>query len=293
MSAWIQTTFFQPFDENMVSTLGNGTSGLEDGKDTSEVDSYRQGVELTTTNHFFKSTQPKLWVGGFNTNGSIHHKNEFTFYGQDSSFVSFFEDTKFHDNLRNYEPVNYLNENYDYPFPILLNGGPQVQQQAVIEPFTIPFKQQTNEPVKTPARGIKGSVDGGQTNPLTFGNYVVVGFVDLKDNSTPLYFYDFGEQNFGETFEGSIRIPGYVSPQIPLTKPFDDQSQETKLKEFSMQTSDALYQAISALKAYSDDDHGIIPNGKKSASAGSDVYGPGRAKYGTDSIAYIGTYRGS
>lgn len=91
--------------------------------------------------------------------------------------------------------------------------------------------------------------------------------------------------------DGAIKIDGYVVyPQTALDM-FNDTTDEQLVER--LQTTDS--DMISALKDLdydlSEDIRGTF--GKRSASAGSSVYGPNMASYGTDSIAFSNMLRGS
>jgi hypothetical protein len=91
--------------------------------------------------------------------------------------------------------------------------------------------------------------------------------------------------------DGAIKIDGYVSyPQTAL-QVFNDTTDEQLVERLQTTDSDML----SALKDLdydlSEDIRGTF--GKRSASAGSSVYGPNMASYGTDSIAFSNMLRGS
>jgi hypothetical protein len=91
--------------------------------------------------------------------------------------------------------------------------------------------------------------------------------------------------------DGAIKIDGYVSYPQTLLQVFNDTRDEQIAEQ--LQTTDA--DMLSALQDLdydlSEDIRGTF--GKRSASAGSSVYGPNMASYGTDSIAFSNMLRGS
>ncbi len=295
MAHWVSSSFFQPFSDVFETKLvGNVLDQISGGIDTSEIDSYRQGIEITRINYFFKGTQPKIWGGNIKHNGTVSHEKDFQIYGQTIDYTKFFGESNFVDNLRDFNSVNYVSENTTYPFPIILNDGPQQAEEASIEPFTIPFRKQGNEPVYAIARKIKGFIDGGQDNPYTNGTYLATQFFDMSQESNARKFYDFGDQLFGDTMTGSVKIPGFIPNTRTLSAPFNDETdRKIKMKNITLQSTDPMYAIVSNLKSFKEDESGILPVNKKSNGAGSDVYGPNQSRYGTDNLSFRNRLRGS
>jgi hypothetical protein len=294
MAFWVLKTFFKPFNDiqetKLVENVLNQVSG---GINTSEIDSYRQGVEITRVYYFFKGNGPKIWGGNIKHNGIVSHEKDLQIYGQTTDYTKFFGESKFNDNLRNFESLNFLLENTSYPFPIILNDGPQQAEEASIEPFTIPFRKQGNEPIYGIARKIKAFIDSGQNNPYTNGTYLINQFINISQEGVLRKFYDFGEQHFGEIIENSVKTPGYIPNTTTNFTPFNDETQKIKMKYVSLQATDPMYSVVSNLKSFKEDDNGILPANKKSKSAGADVYGPKQSIYGTDNLSFRNRLKGS
>lgn len=255
------------------------------GYGTREIDAYRQGVELTSPHQLYTGNQPKLW------SGNLSHAIRLVTYGQARSWTEY-ENTKiFDDQMIPFDQQVYIESPETYPMPIYLNDGPQSEEEAIVEPLTIPFRKSPQEGAR-PARSPKGSLEDGNgfDSPIGATNRVL----QFEEYSAPLtkrYFLDGGVDYVGEVSGSSLRMDGYVSYMERQGSPFNDTFDEQIVSQID--TTDVTFiAALKALKIELDEDiRGTYT--QKSAPAGTSVYGPDQGRYGTDSIAFTGRLRGS
>ncbi len=249
-------------------------------------DHLRQGVEITNTRHLYIGTQPKLWAGtnNFNdvarTSGLVHHGVQLVTYGQAIGFVEYDGHSKFKD-LPKFNPVLYIEMGDDYPLPIVFNDGPMQQDEASIEPLTIPFRLKTNEgPIY--AHRIHAELEDGNNflDPRRSANRVEQ-FIETQTPLTPVFFLDMGQEEFGH-----IRIDGFITATQRLTYPYDDTEQEIVAN--SVRTNQTDFTSL-LISMEVNDDGDLRPFKQKSATAGFDSIGN---ICGTDSIAYNNMLRG-
>lgn len=288
-------TGFTPFDDSqdqnrfIVAAISKQT---KNGMDTSAFDAWRQGVELTQSKFVYGSSQPKFWVG--NTKG---YGNLIT-YGQARSWTEYENTTSFDDLTIPFNPVLFITLGQNYPVPIYFNDGPMEEEEAIIEPFTIPFRK---DPVAgfDPPRQIHGSLeDGNSRDPYNFGRNTnrISSFIPYDPPLTQEPFLDAGQEYVGVTLQNSIVIEGFVPFIQRESEPFNDTRDEEIVKEITLTLNNVndiqFLAALNSLKFDLEDD---IRDSffQKSAPCGNDVYGTNQAIYGTDSIAYVGLNRGS
>lgn len=268
-----------PRVQEAVKTFEIGTQGY----DTSQIDRFRQGVSMRTNEHVYETMQPKIWAG------NLKHVTRVVTIGQARSFTEFF-DTKLFEEKPEFNPVWYI-EDPDYPFPIIFNDGPQEEEEAIIEPFTIPMRKKSIEGPFYPRTPKASLEDGNGFDDLRGGTNRVEQFIDYAQPLDPRFFLDEGQEYFGGVNNGSIIIEGFTPVIIRNLDPFNDTKDESIVDR--LETNDADF--ISAVKALDVDLSEDIRETftRKSATAGGDVYGPDNAIYGTDSIAFRGTTRGA
>lgn len=270
----------EPVIQRQVSNFNLAKNGI----DTREIDRFRQGVSIRTSNHLFSTTMPKMWAGNIN-----HFTNTNTL-GQARSFVEFGNSNNFNDRIRKFNPVQFMTDPL-YPRPIIFNNGPQQKEEANIYPFDIPFAKDYNE-INT-SRQIRGTLEDGNED-LTNDNRahnIVEQFLDFQQPKTFGYFLDEGTEYFGTNApEESIIIDGY----FPLIErdfvPFDDRRKETIVN--TVQGEADLIETLKSLKYDLDGDLRQKHN-RASMPAGTSVYGINAGLYGTDSIAYSNLIRGA
>lgn len=274
---------FTPFDDTLTPRRypRATTSGS-----SFPYDHLRQGIEITTAKYLYAGSQPKFWAGANNfvgqtsANDTLDHAIKIVTYGQALGFVDYDGHSIFED-LPKYDPVSYITLGDDYPLPIVLNEGPMQQDEAIIEPFTIPFRLKTNEgPIY--ARSPGGELeDGNNFLDLKRGANRIEQFIDLQDPLTPVYFLDLGQEEFG-----NIRIDGFVTGTQRLSYPFDDTQQEFVVATATT-TDETFIATLKDLDINNDED--LRPYKKKSANAGFCYVG---SQMGTDSISFGGYIKG-
>lgn len=270
--------------------LTTPTSG---GMDTSPIDRLRQGVEIRTPKHLLNTNQPKIWAGNFD------HVTRITTLGQPRSWSEYQNNISWYDNTIEFNPVLYITNQEDYPYPIYFNNGPQQGEEAAIEPLTIPYRLDKSAvegayPIHRPKGNLE---DGNPDSELPQANSRIFQFIPYDSAITQNPFLDGGQQYIGNgSVVDSIIIEGYVNFVRRVIEPFDDTEDEEIVKQLQIDTSSIEGQDfITQLKLLSieldEDIRGDYT--QKSATAGYTVYGPEQARYGTDSLAYIGWLRGS
>lgn len=291
MSYWI-TGSVRPFDDSRQVTRRVPMSTSNPAMDTLETDPYRMGVELRNFGDVYGSTQPKIWGGAFDQTGSLTHEQDITTFGQAVSFTSFFNTPAFNESPK-FNPVAYILLANTYPMPIIFNDGPQAQQEAIIEPLTIP-QRFDNIDSHDVAHASRGSLeDGSDLDGRGRGTALFEQFIEYNVPTSPRPWLDQGEERVGDNANKSIAIvrPGYLTQVQRIAFPWTDQTNgylQSQIKGFSDTTMSGALQKLSI-----NNDQDLRPIGKRSASAGSTVYGPGQARTGTDSLAFLGKIRGS
>lgn len=271
---------FTPFDDTQTPT--RDSEPTTDGYDTSAVDYYRQGIEISTNRVRFLGTQPKIW------SGELDGSTEVTTYGQYVGYVDCDANglnVKFDDHSR-FDPIAYLRAGNDYPGPLEFNDGPPQDYDAVLEPFTIPFRRPTNEGPYY-AHDVHGTLEDGNDfdSLIVRGSSRIQQFEDLREPPQVRPFLDEGGDSIG-----GIRRDPYVSPVEKEIIPFDDSLSLSPDKRLG--TSTALMLSAAQVGIFEGEED-MLPYAQKSACAGWSYYGPSQSRYGTDSITFGGWALGS
>lgn len=192
---------FTPFNDSSDGRLQEAVSVLvntEQGYDTTAIDRFRQGVSIRQHKHVYGSSQPKIW------SGNIKHKTTVRTLGQARSFVEYDNSTAFVEKPE-FDPVWYIDDDdYSYPFPIIFNNGPQQEEEAIIEPFSIPMRKSENSGPYYP-RSVKGTLeDGNSFDNLDGSTSRVEQFQEYNTPDEPRFFLDEGQQYFGAGLFGQL-----------------------------------------------------------------------------------------
>jgi len=285
---------FTPFDDSQqvaVGILAAIRSQVSSGYITKNIDPYRQGVEITSGKYLYNSTQPKLWAG------NIFQIVNISTFGQARSWTEYTNNEIYDDMIIDFDPVQYINSGKNYPFPIYFNNGPMQEEEAIIEPFTIPYRKDYIWGANPP-RGVHAELeDGNNFADPKKGSSFIKQFIDYNPPLDPYYFLDDGQQYFGTSVTSSVIINGYSPILIRNIDPFNDTNDEKIVAQISSSLDDTVANMdfIAKLKLLHielDDDIRETYT-QKSATAGYSVYGPQQSLYGTDSIAFTGWLRGS
>lgn len=273
-------TLYTPFNDNPEPTFVP-TDEDTGGVDTREIDAYRQGVEIRTSHQRFAGNQPKIWAGNLN------HVVDVDTIGQARSFVEY-ENSLLFEDMVEFNAVDYIMSYGNYPLPIIFNEGPQQEEEAFVEPITFPFRKYTPEGPFF-ARRVAGSIEDGNNFDTVFKNANrIAQFQDYQDPLQIRAFLDEGVSYWGPITNG-IDTPGFTPGTERLLRAFDD----TTLDDIpqSLRAGTDMENVLIAMKMNLNED--LRPSCTRSANANTFVYGRDSAIYGTDSIAFLGTTRGS
>lgn len=272
---------YTPFDDSQEKPYVP-TDTDTGGSDTLEIDAFRQGVELKTNKQRFAGMQPKMWAGNLN------HYVKVKTYGQARSFTEYYNSSVF-EELPKFNPVSYIELASAYPLPILFNYGPSQEEEAYVEPITIPYRKWTPEGPFF-AHRVAGAIEDGNDIDSVYKNANrTTQFVDYADPAESRWFLDEGTNYWGPVTNG-IRIDGYMSDTDRVISPFNDTSDDDYVQNISGISSDMV--AV-LLRMKVDLNSDFRPSNTRSATAGTVIYGRDSAMYGTDSIAFAGTTRGT
>lgn len=293
---YFDSSEYKPFNESntenkRIAVLTTISATLAGAMNTSEIDNFRQGVEISTQLYRYKGFGPKIWAG--NINGFTSVKT----IGQAVSFTEHYNDKKFNDLLTIFNPVAYINLSRSYPMPLIFNDGPQKNNEASLQPFSIPFFDKNAANEHELIHAIRGSVEDGNQDPLYLNGRTnqIKQFIPFYEVSNSFKaFYDDGEYLLGDTVSGSIKIDGYILQDNSVLKPFDDLGTQKLLYQYNNLSTDMRTFLETSFSSSLDLDDDIRENyNQKSAPAGFDVYGPNSSRYNTDSITYANTFRGN
>jgi len=252
--------------------------------DLAEINAFRQGVSISTEAYRLQGAGPKIWAGNIKGYTSVRT------IGQTPSFTEV-QNSKIYKDQQIFDPVGYV-EDDAYPLPIVMNDGPQEIRGGGIRAFALPFWTADNEGSDERAFSVRGNIeDGNQDITLLNGsNSRIRQFVSF-DETGNVPFLDEGGSYYGPVATG-ITTDGYVNDRTEAFVPFDDIGNEKLLDKLS--TSDnTLRTALRVSTSINLDNDIRETHGVKSAAAGGEVYGPGQAQYGTDSVTFAGFWRGS
>jgi hypothetical protein len=289
---------FTPFNDvdptkELIGVISLYTATGSGGMDTSSTDGLRQGVEIRTNKHLFKSNQPKIWGGNY------EHAIKITTLGQFRSWSEYENDIAWVDNVIEFTPTYYLNDQITYPYPINFNNGPQQGEEAVIEPLTLPFRLDKSViegawPIHRPKGNIE---DGNPDTNLPQGNSRTSQLIPYEPAIVNDPFLDGGQRYIGDgPIEDQIMIDGYVDYVRTVMQPYDDTRNEEIVKQVIIDMAATGAQSFLNLLYNLDinlDEDLRQDYTQKSATAGYSIYGPNQTIYGTDSVTYVGWLRGS
>lgn len=206
-----QFTPFQDSDTPRVESAVQNFVSATQGYDTTVFNQYRQGVSMRIARHVYETTQPKIWAG------NLKHAVRVVTIGQARDFTEF-ENTPEFEELPEFNPVWYI-EDETYPFPIIFNNGPQQEEEAIIEPFTIPFRKANpfgNFVPRTPRGSLE---DGNNFDNYDGGTTRVEQFIEYNSPVTPRFFLDEGAEYVGTIIEPALLTNAFDPiANYPLTE---------------------------------------------------------------------------
>jgi hypothetical protein len=273
----VSTFWYNESPAEVINSSPVNTSSIQ----TSQIDQFRQGVEITQNKHTIGNV--KIYAG---TPG---HFVKPLCYGISGNEILGLNSCV---ELDNFDAVTYVSsqENALYPeevltFPIVLNGNDEVDFSfnGIIEPFTIrnvaDFKS-TDFPYEL--RTYRGSLESGNANPFYLSNDQVlsIDYWEIRDNASwYLDSYSVIDPS-GSYFQP---IP-YVNGDLNKISTFDDA--KVYIKTFGISEISMGADMLNAILAMSSSTSNYVPPGKKSATSGFVFDNTGYA--GIDSIAFGG-----
>lgn len=281
--------------------------------DTSAIDQYRQGVEITQEKYVAGLVKISAGTAGHIIKPRSYGDNDVGVIST-SNFVEidYFDPIEY---LRLQEPGSNITK--VITFPIVTNDSNQKENyilNGIIEPLSIrPVASFYSIEFPFESRAVRGAYMGGNTDAFKFSSdeVLTVDYVpkNLVQEKTVLFSSSLGwlTSSFkgGQSFEnkawfldssesllsGSNISPetgipqfgnGNLNPNLNFVRPFDDS--KTYLQTLGLSAEKHGQDIINAFKLMSDkNDDNYVPFEKKSATAGF-VYNVG----GTDSIAFGG-----
>jgi len=140
------TNFFYSFFPESIKNYFDDSQGIDLDKkikqsnsvqylltgsiETTDIDQYRQGVEITNIKHFFAGINPKIHAG---EPGHVLRKN---FYGADKNYFK----ENYYEDLDYFNPIEYIYNSQAATYPIITHDTDETENynlNGVIEPFTI------------------------------------------------------------------------------------------------------------------------------------------------------------
>lgn len=246
-------------------------------QDTTQVDAYRQGVEMRNTRDLVLSTQPKLWGGESNRYGVLSHENSLPpeALGQPGSWTSYEGTVQWSDTQAGWDPVRFMRFRASYLNPVWVDLGPEGRFEAGVEPLDIGGRRGIPGVRVLEVHQARGEADL-TTAEHEFRGGTLGAYLDIEANLT-----------------GSLRPNRWNPSSLGTTSPYHDEEDWEVVDDHIIGGSVPLVATLRAMKVNLDQDIDLRHKGHKSAPAGRDVYGPGQARVGTDSLAFLGTTRGS
>jgi len=257
------------------------------GMDTTGVDNYREGVNLRTTSDIFQSNQIKLSITdgsqemGSLPNGTLTHESTFQTFGQAPAVPS---TTPFVDSGLSINTVVYLltNPSEKSASVYYVNNGPVFRSEAVIADVGI-------SPLPTSLE-----IDGvSQTTFRTPPGSNLRPFLEV--GAWTLFLPGGGTTKPSRGLSVSNRI---YSPTVPWRDSapggFIVEATNTQdLLGVAVTGSNGIVEPLFARK-YAFGDSELQTSDMKSFGGGAVAYYGGNAVlYGTDSVAFAGTFKGS
>lgn len=285
----------QPFNDSRFQSPVQIEKPTKEGINTFDIDAFRQGVEVRSQRDYSKGVTPRIKPGNrsYDTLAS-DHQYDFLIFGIAVSIAKTTDEIPWVENFGRFNPVYYINNRAEYPFPIYLNGGREAEFIAKMEIFTIPDNTKeniTDFPFYT--RRAFGYVVGGNNRILQpEASEQVSQFINLNINEkTNEEFFLEGGYSYNEF---GIRVDGYVSNFNSRIKPFSDvnvcdntQTDKILISKLSFSDPTDSLKLVLENKLQINNDSDLRPNNTKSSAAGI-TYGAFEAFVGTDSIAFGG-----
>lgn len=237
---------------------------------TSLIDGYRQGVEITRAKHYFAGNVAKIHAA---EPGHIIRKN---FYGADRNFLK----QDYFIELDYFNPIKYIMYGEEITYPLVTHDTDETENynfNGVIEPFAIrPVAALYSIDVPFEAHSIKGMMmDGNQDITMSTSRILSI---DVKKHDHRIQpWLDFVDM-VGE----GTKVPTmmFFNDDRTFINPFNDLANKVQL---STNLSDDMKNAVSIMAGSTEN---YVSENEISATCGW-VYDDAWSK-GTDSIAFGG-----
>lgn len=164
--------------------------------DTSDVDPFRQGVELTQNKHFQQGIA-KIW------SGMPGHAVDLSQYGQRDDVV--FPNQRYFEEIAKFDPVLYLTDYYSNQ-PVVIDAAVNTNEQGfdgIIEPLSIRrIISFTSIDVPFEAHSTKASLESGNFDPFRNADQIISK-------------YKFSEVSLGnQWYEDNVDMTGDVPTNL-------------------------------------------------------------------------------
>jgi hypothetical protein len=248
--------------------------------DTTAIDPYRQGVELTQQQHWSNGVV-KIHVG------DADHRIRQNIFGQSRPRIdNDSPEASWHKDVDYFDPIKYVQAQTggmyipDFTFPIITSDIDEAENyvfNGVIEPFAIRavvsfFSLQIGQEMT----GIKGEVMEGNSDPRLASESVVhVHAYEIVHDATP----------FLDMIDMIANVPtvAYYDNNIAVISPFvDANSYEITVREQLLRNSQDMCNAINSLEFATEN---YVPTGSMSPTSGVTF---DNTHVGTDSLAFGG-----
>lgn len=242
---------------------------LTGSMDTSAIDAFRQGVEITRSRHFDAGTSLKIHAG---EPGGVVRKNS---YGYDRNFRK----DNFYSDIDYFDPVDYLTSTRVFSYPIITGDNDETENynfNGVIEPLTIrALVSFFSIDVPFEAHDVKANLEDGNSTIIRSNDRIKT--VRERNENRIVPWLDMIDM-VGEVKK--IPTMGYFNDDRTFIAPFNDQKYKLEL---SSNLEGTMLLAAKLLNGSTDN---YVADGYISATAGwtyDDV-----TVRGTDSIAFGG-----
>ena len=243
---------------------------LTGSMDTSSIDPYRQGIELTRIKHFDAGSSVKIHAG---EPGHILKKN---FYGADKNFLK----QNYYSDLDYFDPVEYILFQESVTYPIITHYTDETENynfNGVIEPLTIrAIAALFSIDVPFEAHSVKGMMMDGNHETTMATSRIQTVFTKKENHRLPAWL------DLVDMMGTAKKIPtiAFFNDEKTFLNPFNDASTKVQL---SINLSEAMNSAVLKMNPQTEN---YIAENEISATCGwtyDDVWSKG-----TDSIAFGG-----
>lgn len=242
------TPFFEgsnPSDRRRITFLSNSI-------DTSEVDPFRQGVELTQAKHFQQGIA-KIW------SGVPGHAIEMVEIGQNDDEI--FPEHRHYEEVERFNPVLYLTDFYTNQV-VVIDSAVSMNESTfdgIIEPLTI-RRVISFTSIESPfeSHSVKGNLESGNWNPFHNSDQLISKY-DITEINLGTNFY---EDNADMTGQIPTNI-GFWPALTTRVKAFDD----SRTPDGTMISSRALEDMKEALKSMDPATDNYLPENFVSSAA--------------------------